>query len=111
VDELVDPGHGLFNGRQDVEVFSLVEKLEVDEVARAFASLTRDGVEFLCDLMVSAHYPNWLWCFEPDLGEESGQVCRESVLRLVDVGDCRTSGSTTSGTSTRQVSSQQAATS
>ena len=39
----------------EVEVFALVEKLEVDEITRALTSLAQDGVEFLCVLVVGAH--------------------------------------------------------
>lgn len=39
----------------DVEVFSLIEKLEIDEVADAIASRLRHRVELLRDLVIMPH--------------------------------------------------------
>lgn len=57
----------------EVEVLTLVKKLEVGQVTSTFTALTGDGVERLCNLVICAHHRYRTWSFEADLGDEPGQ--------------------------------------
>lgn len=70
-----------------IEVGSLVEELEIDEVARPLTSLIGDGMELLRDLVVGTHDRHRLRGRKAHLGEESGEISSELVLGFVRVTD------------------------
>ena len=70
-----------------IEVGSLVEELEIDEVARPLTSLIGDGMELLRDLVVGTHDRHRLRGRKAHLGEESGEISSELALGFVRVTD------------------------
>ena len=63
-----------------VEVFTVIEQLEVDQIACPFAPRAGDGMDFLRDLMVGPYHRHGPGRVETHLREKIDQAGKKQVL-------------------------------